>query len=194
MTQEMHGGLTANSLTGRAIGMSFFAGFGGAWMVLGLYAAEQLSVASILMVAGCTMLLLAGAAYVAHTAERFPRVAKDPAQGRAFALVNVVQWVAGAIVAVSFARLHLDHYVVNAIAAIVGLHFLPLARIFRYAPHYVTGAAMVAWAAATVWIVPAEHLQAVTAMGTGLLLWLSAAATLGLALARVRRAPMQMAC
>jgi hypothetical protein len=53
---------------------------------------------------------------------------------------------------------------------------------------------MVAWAAATVWIVPAEHLQAVTAMGTGLLLWLSAAATLGLALARVRRAPMEMAC
>ena len=163
-------------------------------MVLGLYAGEQLGVASILMVAGCTTLLLAGAAYVARTAERFPRVAKDPAQGRAFALVNVVQWVAGGIVAVSLARLHLDHYVVNAIAAIVGLHFLPLGGIFRYAPHYITGAAMVAWAVIAVWILPAEHLQAVTAMGTGLLLWLSAAATLGLALARVRRAPMQMAC
>ncbi len=89
--------------------------------------------------------------------------------------------------------MHLDHYVMNAIALIVGLHFLPLARLFRYAPHYVTGAVMVAWAMATVWVVPAESLQSVTAMGTGLLLWLSAAATLGLALARTRRAPVEMA-
>jgi hypothetical protein len=194
MTQGMSGGLTANSLTGRAIGMIFFAAFGAGWIVMGLYGAGQLGVVPVLMVAACTMVLLAGAAYLSREAERFPLVAKDPKQGRIFAWVNLVQWIAVGVVAVSFARLHLDNYVVNAITAIVGLHMLPLARLFRYTPHYVSGVAMVVWAVASIWLAPAESLQSVTAIGTGLLLWLSAAATLGLAMARARRAPVEMAC
>jgi hypothetical protein len=193
MAQGMGGNLTANSLTGRAIGMTFFAGFGGVWMLLGLYAAGQFSVVSVLMVLSCVMVLLAGAAYLSRRAERFPRVANDPAQGRMFGWVNFGQWIAVAIVVIGLGRMRLDHYVINAIALIVGVHFLPLARLFHYALHYVTGALMVVWAVATVWLVPAESLQSVTAMGTGLLLWLSAGATLGMALARTRRARVEMA-
>ncbi len=101
MTQGTSANLTANSLTGRAIGMLFFAGFGGVWMLLGLYAAGQLSAVSVLMVVSCVMALLAGAAYLSRQAERFPRVANDPAQGRMFGWVNFGQWIAIAIVVVS---------------------------------------------------------------------------------------------
>jgi hypothetical protein len=174
--------------------MIFFAAFGAGWIAMGLYGAGQLGVVPVLMVAACTMVLLAGAAYLSREAERFPHVAKDPKQGRIFAWVNLAQWIAVAIVAVSFARLHIDHYVINAITAIIGLHMLPLARLFRYTPHYLTGAVLVAWAVASMWLAPGENLQSVTAIGTGLLLWLSAAATLGLALALARRAPVEMAC
>ncbi len=193
MTQGIGGELTANSLTGRAIGMCFFAVFGGVWVALGLYAAEQLSVVSVLMVVAGTLALLAGAAYLSRQSERFPRVANNPKQGRIFGWVNFIQWAAIAILVTSLGKMHLEHYVTNGIALIVGLHMLPLARLFRYAPHYFTGVVMVAWAVATVWIVPAESLQSVTAIGTGLLLWLSAAATLGLALMRTRRVPVEMA-
>jgi magnesium-transporting ATPase (P-type) len=193
MKQGLSVKLTANSLTGRAIGMAFFAVFGGIWLALGLYAAGQLTVVSVLMTVSCVMALLAGAAYLSRQSERFPRVANDPAQGRMFGWVNFGQWIVIAIVVVSLGRMHQEHYVINAIALIVGVHFLPPARLFHYALHYVTGALMVVWAVATVWLVPAESLQSVTAMGTGLLLWLSAAATLGMALARTRRARVEMA-
>jgi hypothetical protein len=70
----------------------------------------------------------------------------------------------------------------------------PLARLFRYPLHNVTGAALVIWAAATVALVPAEQLQGITSMGTGVILWLSAAATLGIALRATRQSEQQTAC
>jgi hypothetical protein len=63
----------------------------------------------------------------------------------------------------------------------------PLAKLFRYPMHYVTGAALVAWASASVLLIPAEQLQGVTALGTGILLWVSAAITLAMAAVAVRR-------
>ena len=76
----------------------------------------------------------------------------------------------------------------SAITAIVGLHMFPLARLFRYWPHYVAGAALVVWAAASVVLVSREQLQGVAALGTGAILWISAAATLAMAIPAARLA------
>jgi hypothetical protein len=46
---------------------------------------------------------------------------------------------------------------------------------------------LVAWASVSVLLVPAEHLQGVTALGTGLILWMSAVITLALAGVAIRR-------
>ena len=61
---------------------------------------------------------------------------------------------------------------------IVGLHFFPLTRLFRYPQHHVTGGALVAWALGCLALVPRESLQSTTAFGTGDILWVSAAVTL----------------
>jgi uncharacterized membrane protein YfcA len=98
-----------------------------------------------------------------------------------------VQWIAVFVVAFALAKLHLDAYIMNAITFIVGLHMFPLARLFRYPPHYAAGAVLVAWAAASVFMTPVEHLQGITALGTGAILWLSAAVTLTLALSDARQ-------
>jgi hypothetical protein len=171
----------ANQLSGRATGALFFAGFGALWIALALYALERLNAATISGILIALALLILAALYLFRLAKRWPRVPDDPAMGKAFAWINAIEWTAVAVVAFTLARLHLDVYVMCAITAIVGLHMFPLARLFRYAPHYVAGAVLVAWAAASAVFVPIEHLQGISAFGTGVILWLSAALTLALA-------------
>jgi hypothetical protein len=177
---------TANQLRGRAIGAIFFACFGTGWILLALTAKELISPVTVSgTVAGMVVLLLA-AAYLLRRAKLWPRVQEDPskdrARGRAFAWINAIQWTAVAIVAFTFAKFHIDAYVMSAITAIVGLHMFPLARLFRYPLHNLTGGILMAWAAASVALVPVAEMQGTTALGTGIILWASAALTLAIAL------------
>jgi hypothetical protein len=184
---------TANQLSGRAIGVIFFAGFGAIWLSLSLYALELLHATTLSgVLLGMAVLVLA-ALYLLREAKRWPRVPDDPVLSRAFNRVNVAQWIAIAVVVFALSRMHLDAFVMNAITAIVGLHMFPLARLFRYPPHYVTGTLLVVWAAASAVIVPVEHLQGVAALGTGTILWLSAAVTLTLALRDARQSADSLA-
>ncbi len=184
---------TANQLRGRAIGASFFACFGTGWIFLALAAKQRINAATATGAVAGMLVLLFAAAYLMRQARLWPQVADDPGRGRAFAWVNGIQWTAIAIIVFSFARFHLDAYTTSAIAAVIGLHLFPLARLFRYRLHYLTGAALVAWAVASAAFVPVAEMQGTTALGTGGILWASATVTLGLALARTRRAAVGMA-
>jgi hypothetical protein len=178
---------TANLLGGRAIGSSFFAVFGAIWLALAFYALELLSVVSISgLVLGKLILLLPGM-YLMRLVNHWPRVPEDPAIGRAFGWINAIQWIAVGAVAFTFAKLHIDAYVMSAITAIVGLHLFPFARLFRNRLHYGTGALLVAWALASALLVPIDHMQGIAALGTGAILWLSAAVTLIIALQSARQ-------
>jgi hypothetical protein len=179
--------ITANQLKGRAIGSIFFAGFGALWIGLALYVKQMLSVDWSVLVATVAAALLLCAVWLMQEAKRYPKMPEDQARGRTFTRINAIQWTAVGLVAFTFARLHMDAYVLSAITAIVGIHFFPLARLFRYPMHNVTGATLVLWASASVLLIPAEHLQGITALGTGIILWSSAAITLGIALTTVRR-------
>jgi hypothetical protein len=186
--------ITANQLSGRAIGSIFLSGFGALWIFLSLYARQLLTAASIsgllLVLAG----LLLAARNLLRQAKRFPRLPDDPAMGRAFGWINAIQWIAVAAAVFTLARLNLDAYVVNAITAIVGLHMFPLARLFRYPLHHGTGALLVAWAVASIFLVPIDQLQGIAALGTGVILWLSAALTLALAFRAANQSPEPISC
>jgi hypothetical protein len=181
--------VTANQLSGRATGALIFTGFGVVWMVLGLAVREQLTwtaAAGIaLAAAGLTTLALR----MLRRARQFPRVPDDPAMMRAFYWVNAIQWSGAFVVEFTLGRLHLQEYGITAIGVIVGLHFFPLARIFRYRPHYFTGATMVLWAGLTL-LTSHEHLQSATALGEGVILWTSAAMTIALGMDAARRAEL----
>jgi len=183
---------TANQLGGRATGSMFFAVFGAIWLALAFYALERLSAVSISGVVLGTLVLLLTGLYLARLANRFPRLPDDPAAGRAFAWINAIQWIAVGVVAFTFAKLHLDAYVLCAITAIVGLHLFPFARLFRNPLHYGTGTVLVAWALASALLAPIEHMQGITALGTGVILWLGAAVTLAIALHSARQSAVQL--
>jgi len=183
---------TANQLRGRAIGSIFFAGFGALWILLSFYARQVLTVDTGIFVATVALALMAIALWLMRQARHYHLLPEDPARGRSFGRINVLQWIAVAIVAFSFAKLHMDAYVMSAITAIVGIHFFPLAKLFRYPMHNVTGAVLVLWASVSVLFVPVDRLQGISALGTGIVLWLSSAITLTLAIAMARRSnPIQ---
>jgi hypothetical protein len=168
--------LTANRISGRAIGAMFFTGFGSGWLFLSLTALEKLTAVTAAEVGFATLALLAACVYVARQSKRWPRVPDDPAVRRTFAWINVIQWAAVAAVAFGFARLHIDAYVVSAITAIIGLHMFP------HPMHYVTGAVLVGWAAASALLFDRNAMQGAAALGTGAILWASALVTLAMAM------------
>jgi hypothetical protein len=171
----------ANQLSGMAIGSMFFAGFGAVWLFMALTAQQGITFAAVSGVMLGLLFLLLTALYLMRQSRRWPRVPNNPAVGRTFRWINVIQWIAVGLVVLSFGKLHLDAYITSAITAIVGLHMFPLARLFRYPMHYATGAALVAWAAASAILPPDAQMQARAALGTGIILWLSAAVTLAVA-------------
>jgi hypothetical protein len=173
--------VTANQLRGRAIGSIFFAVFGALWITIALYVRQILTVDLTIGVAAVLAALLLSAVWLLRQAKLFPKLPENRAVSREFNRINAIQWIAVGIVAFSFARLHIDAYVLSAITAIVGIHMFPLAKLFRYPLHNVTGAVLVAWASASVLLFPIESLQGATAIGTGIILWLSAATTLAIA-------------
>ncbi|WP_420237531.1 hypothetical protein ACOBR2_18325 [Telmatobacter bradus] len=177
----MQTNLTANQLSGRATGALFFVGFGTLWLGLALVARQQMNAASITAVLSGAVVLAAAALGLLRIAGRFSRVPEDPAVGRAFNRINALQWITIALVVAAFSLLHISLYALSAITVIVGLHMFPLARLFRYWPHHLSGALLTAWGVASIFVAPAGSLQSVTAFGTGLLLWLSATMTLALA-------------
>ena len=172
---------TANQLCGRAIGSIFFSGFGALWIALALYIKQTLSVDLAIGIGAGLAALLLTAIWLMRRAKLFPKLPENRVMGRQFNRINAIQWIAVAIVGFTFARLHIDVYVLSAITAIVGIHMFPLAKLFRYPLHNLTGAVLVAWASASVLFVPTDHLQSTTAIGTGIILWISAAITLALA-------------
>ena len=181
---------TANQLSGRAIGSIFFVCFGTGWFFLALPAKQRITSRHRLRrhaghgvsASGCVQPTCA-----CQSAGRACRTIRPWAAPLAW--INAIQWTAVAIVAFSFAKLHIDAYVISAITAIIGLHMFPLARLFRYPIHYATGAVLVAWAAASAMLVPVEQMQGTAALGTGIILWLSAIVTLSIGV-KVARQPI----
>ena len=166
--------LTANRVGGCAFGAMIFAGFGCGWMFWSLAAMHRIATVTAIGVDLGALALLGAAVYVRRQARRWPSVPGKPGMWRAFAWINVIQWTAIAAVVFGFSRLHIGAYGAAAVTMIVGLHCLPLARLFRYPMHYVTGAVLVAWAAVSALLFSPDVVEGAAALGTGVILWVSA--------------------
>jgi len=178
---------TTNALRGQAIGAGFFTGFGAIWLGLSLYIREQWTPVNVSLLTTGLVALAIGCLMLFSESRQWPGEPEDPEASRTFHRVNTAQWIAIFAVSTIFGRWHLDAYVFSVITAIVGVHLFPLAKIFRRPRHLVTGLAMVLWASITVLFVPIEHMQGITALGTGTILWTSASLTVVTGLIAARR-------
>jgi hypothetical protein len=167
----------------RAIGATFFALFGGAWLALWNYrAAPTRFWVYGLIAAGAVAILAAARARYRRYAAAATELAETPVQQRRqrwFHIVNAGQWVMILIVGNVLANLGLGSWVIPAVILIVGLHFLPLAWLFSNTVLYATAAAFIALAGVYPFVAPGGPADPVGCLGAGLILWFSA--VLGLA-------------
>ena len=156
----------------------FFSVFGGLW--LALWANDQYpGFVALLIVASCTAALLA-VSYRVYKANSLARKAnaqtpESRLMSRRFNLINGLQWGVIFLVAFALSRTGNARWILPMIIFVVGVHFLPLARVFEYRPHYVTGAALILLA--SIYPIAAHDgpEDAIGALGAGLILWVSAA-------------------
>ncbi|MGH8444014.1 MAG: hypothetical protein ACREVL_02050 [Solimonas sp.] len=166
------------ALGSRAIGAMFFAAFGTAWLLLGAFrglARWSLAVLPI-AIAGAVLLSFAYKRYARYrrSMEVLEGTPEKRRIGRLFNFINAAQWVAIFIVANVLANIGLADWGIPAAIIIIGLHFLPLARLFENPGHYVTGAALVLIGAAYALLKPIDPVDALGCAGAGLVLWASA--------------------
>jgi MFS family permease len=172
----------AGAHQGRAIGALVMTAFGAIWMISGATALSLLNWEIWLIVAILTGLLCVAALLELQAARRIPTTPATASQSksiqtrrRRFGIVLAFEWVPIFLVAFVLGRIGHPDFILPAIAVIVGLHFIPLARLFNCPLYYWTGISFVLVAIGSFAIDPLAIRQAITCLGCGLALWLTTA-------------------
>ncbi len=184
--EELQGGKTVEAISGRATGVLFFASFGSLWLYNGISAMHRLNPISMAAIGVIFAALFVPAAVLLRSVSKAEHAAGDrsaesPEMKRSFFRVNLMQWMAIIAAVVLFNALHKQEFLATVITFIVGAHLIPLARLFRYEAHYVTGGLLMAWATVIAIAFPGAMMPTVGALGTATILLGSAVSTLVLA-------------
>lgn len=163
----------------RARGSMFLVGFGSAWVLAWAtlsYGMRPLILGPIALL-GCIGMWVCLRRYLAGKSE-YLAASRSPQQLRStrlFNYVNVAQWVVILVGANVLLNTGLGAWATPFVILIVGLHFFPISAIFQYAPHLVTGLALVAWAVVYPLLVAGGPSDPIGCLGAGIILLLSAA-------------------
>jgi len=170
--------LAQAAAAGRAVGALFFGFFGS--VLLEVWNSRRdagLPLALGIAALGLALLVAAALRYRRH-APALAREADTPERqraGRVFKIVNIVEWALILVLGNVMANLGWGDWVVPMAITVIGLHFVPLAHVFRNPPHYLTALAMVAFALSYPFLAAGGARDPVAFFGAGLILWISAA-------------------
>jgi hypothetical protein len=166
---------SVTTLIGRAKGAVILAFFGAAWVVAGLLESRRASAAAISVVC-LSALLIAGVA-LAQLRRRPLRSFASPFNLRAYGIINAIQWSLIFATAAVLPAVGYRAWVAPVSIMIVGLHFLPLARMFDTL-YYATGLSMMVLAAVYPFVSGSGPKSPDGLLGAGLILWATAAVAL----------------
>ena len=99
-------------------------------------------------------------------------------RGKAFRIVVALEGVGCGIVVVLVNVFHRPDLIAAGISLVVGLHFLPLGRIFDAPRYYWVGSLMVAWDIVTLTALKSWNPTASAGIASGAILWAAAIDTL----------------
>jgi len=103
-----------------------------------------------------------------------PATAETKRAERVFNIVNLGQWGLILVLGNVLANVGLAAWVVPMAIIVIGLHFVPLAYVFRNRSHYLLAAALVGFALAYPQLASRGPADPVGFLGTGLMLWTNA--------------------
>ncbi len=166
-------------LKGRIIGALICAGFGAVWMFEALFFG---AIATPLSLTAIGMLTVALVAWPLIRLRSLPAFVYSAADRERWAAISVPYWTNAAIewllcfgAAGWLAHIHQYMLIPQCLGAIIGLHFLPLAKMFKSPVYYLTGAVMVLGVFASL-AIPAGNIRTIVACSVdGLSLWATAA-------------------
>lgn len=164
---------TLPSYSARAKGAMFFAIFGTAWLALWNQRAMQGNWLGYLLIAACGLALLVLAMLRQRQYQAFAP-GDNPASrklARVFHLINAAQWVIILVAGNVLANLGYADWVVPVAMLVIGLHFLPLSRLFNAPGHFWLGLLMSLFAIAYPFLLSGGPADPYGCMGAGLLLW-----------------------
>lgn len=163
----------ARANAGRGWGVMALTGFGALWLYNAAINSPIPHVSAYVVLAIAAAMIAGGLLLVVRT----PKVEEsepDKAESHRFWLVFGAEGAAIFAVIVLFQLWHLVEYIVTAVAVIVGIHFLPLASLFRAPTYYLAGTALIAVPLALVFVFRGAPLIVDTAWAAGVILWVTA--------------------
>jgi len=170
--------------------------FGGAWLGVGLAAAGKFSLWVIIAFSVCCLGLFAGSLFLIRRGNKLrPKTPAHPERyatmRKQFLWIVIAEVVVCAAVACVCGSLKRGDLIPVWIAAVVGLHLLPLARVFRAPAYYVTGSAIAIWCALSWALFRGDKMDISVGIGTGTIFWLTGAYALAQSRALLSPAPLQ---
>ena len=181
---------TSEGVRRGATGALFSLGFGSVWIDVGLLQTHHASLRAVLLLVLVGVCMAIASLWLLRRSRdlppgHMPHEAEQRAR-RMVTAVNIIQWVSIGTAVAILSLLHLAEYVSPAIAILVGLHLLPLAEVLRSVQHYITAALLLMWAGGCLLFAPALQVSGMSALGVGVILLGSAAATLARHIGGVR--------
>ncbi len=134
----------------RAIGAIFYGAFGGAWVSFWAWHQDSRYLSLGASLAATLALLAVVWSRYRKCSSALTQVLPTPESARRdkwFHTINAGQWIVILIFGNVLANTGRGAWVIPMAMFVVGLHFLPLARLFTNPGHYFTGAALMACAA-----------------------------------------------
>jgi hypothetical protein len=180
-------------LKGSARGALICAFFGSAWMYWAVVFSGNPTPVWFSIVTVPAVALIAWAFLRVRTVRHLPSSAAELEHSRAFRRffwVDVgIEWGLSGVAVFALPRFGRGDLIPQALGVIIGLHFLPLVKIFRAPPYYWTGSIMVV-AALGSFLMHQGHIRNIFACAAlGLTLWVTSVAVLGRTSAALRGQP-----
>jgi len=162
----------------RATGAMFFSVFGGVFFIVGLLRGYGYYPIPLIFIIAATLGIF-GAALYHYNQNKFSLAenANSPEEkknDKLFHFINAGQWVVILIGGNVLANIELSSWIIPMAICIIGLHFLPLAKLFQYRPHYITGALLFVWGICYPLFLPRGGENPFGCFAAGTILWLSA--------------------
>jgi hypothetical protein len=170
---------SAGSMKGRARGALICGFFGAVFMFEALYFGRIAKPLWLTIITVFTVVFVGWPVIQLRSLHHLPYSDADRQRWAAIAVPYwtdfVIEWLLCAGAAIWLGHINRYNLMPQFLGVIIGLHFLPLAKIFKAPIYYATGIAMVLGVLATL-VIPAGHVRNIVACGVnGLSLWLTAA-------------------
>jgi hypothetical protein len=165
-------------LKGKARGAIVCALFGSAWMFWTAAFAPTAKISAFAVVTAITILIAGWAVSRVRVARRYKDSAADRDRWASIApwfwADTVAEWVLGAAAVIALAHFGRYPLIPQFLGIIIGLHFLPLAKILGAPRYYVMGTVIILCVLASILVPEGSIRNMLACAGIGLPMWITA--------------------